>query len=82
MIIDCAWNTKKHIYKLLEEGVVCVIRYYNYKNSTHLPEKGLTLDEAKALSEQVLMSLSSSRPTLVRSALSQSLALRVMHLEH
>jgi uncharacterized protein (TIGR02594 family) len=51
MIIDCAWNTKKHIYKLLEEGVVCVIRYYNYKNSTYLPEKGLTLDEAKALGE-------------------------------
>jgi hypothetical protein len=49
MIIDTPWNTKNELSQLAAAGVDTVVRYYNYSNSTTLPQKCLTAAEAKAI---------------------------------
>ncbi|WOF72792.1 TIGR02594 family protein [Parvibaculaceae bacterium PLY_AMNH_Bact1] len=48
-IIDTPANTTPHLKKLKAAGVQTVIRYYNHRDSTSLPEKGIKKSEAAAL---------------------------------
>lgn len=48
-IIDTPWRTTEFLPKLKADGVKTIIRYYNRKNSTKLPEKRLELAEAMAI---------------------------------
>jgi hypothetical protein len=49
MIIDTPHSTKSKITKLKNAGVKTIIRYYNHKNSTSLPDKRLSIEEAQAI---------------------------------
>lgn len=49
MIVDTPWNTTSRLAKLKEKGVVAIVRYYNYANSSTLPEKRLEPAEASAI---------------------------------
>lgn len=49
MIIDTPWNTTGKLSQLAAAGVDTIVRYYNYSNSTTLPQKGLTAAEANAI---------------------------------
>ncbi len=49
MIVDTPWNTSSKLARLREKGVVAILRYYNYANSSKLPEKRLELAEATAI---------------------------------
>src|SRR5574343_661420 len=51
-IIDTPWNTTSKLPALAAQGVTTIIRYYNFSNSSRLPEKCLTLAEAQAISAQ------------------------------
>ena len=51
-IIDTPFNTTPKISCLVSQGVVAVIRYYNFSNSLSFPEKCLELAEAQALGSQ------------------------------
>lgn len=48
-IIDTPFNTRSSIQCLLSAGVRTVIRYYNFSNSSRLPQKRLELAEAQIL---------------------------------
>lgn len=48
-IIDTAVRTTAKLACLKSEGVTTIIRYYNFTNSTHLPEKRLERAEAQAI---------------------------------
>lgn len=50
LIIDTPQNTSKKIPELLTHDVGVVVRYYNFSNSSKLPEKRLELAEAQQLS--------------------------------
>ena len=50
LIIDTPYNTSKKIPALLANNVGVVIRYYNFSNSSKLPEKRIELAEAQLLS--------------------------------
>ena len=45
--IDTPWDTTPFLRSLKEAGVTTIIRYYNHKSSASLPEKCLTLAEAR-----------------------------------
>jgi uncharacterized protein (TIGR02594 family) len=47
-IIDTAWNVTPYLDTLVANGVETVIRYYNRRNSSSLPEKRLRPEEARA----------------------------------
>jgi hypothetical protein len=49
MIIDTPWNTVKALPRLKTAGVKTIIRYYNFSNSSVLPEKRMEKDEADAI---------------------------------
>lgn len=49
MIIDTPHRTTARVTRLKNVGVKTVIRYYNHQNSTVLPDKCLTLQEAQAI---------------------------------
>jgi len=51
VIIDPPWRTTAKLAGLKASGVHSIIRYYNHRNSSTLPEKCLTLDEAQAINE-------------------------------
>jgi hypothetical protein len=51
-IIDTPFNTTAKIPCLKTQGVVTVIRYYNFSNSRTFPNKRLELAEAQALSSR------------------------------
>lgn len=51
-IIDTPFNTTPKISCLVSQGVVAVIRYYNFSNSQNFPEKCLELAEAQALGSE------------------------------
>lgn len=53
-IIDTPWNTTSKLSCLSSAGVATVIRYYNFSNSSRLPEKRLTLSEAQHISSSGL----------------------------
>jgi hypothetical protein len=48
-IIDTPANTTAQLTCLKSKGVITIIRYYNFRNSTQLPEKRLLLPEAQAI---------------------------------
>jgi glycoside hydrolase-like protein/SH3 domain-containing protein len=48
-IIDTPFNTQSRIQCLLSAGVRTVIRYYNFSNSSSLPQKRMELGEAQIL---------------------------------
>lgn len=48
-IIDTPWNVEKALTKLKNADVSTIIRYYNYNNSSTLPEKRLLPAEASAI---------------------------------
>lgn len=50
-VIDTPWNTLPHIATLKARGVRTIIRYYNLSNSSSLPEKRVTPEEAQAMGE-------------------------------
>lgn len=50
LIIDTPYNTSKKIPALLANNVGVIIRYYNFSNSSKLPEKRIELAEAQLLS--------------------------------
>ncbi|WP_052737484.1 glycoside hydrolase domain-containing protein [Grimontia sp. AD028] len=51
-IIDTPWNTSSKLSCLSSHDVKTVIRYYNFSNSSGLPEKCLTLAEAEHICSQ------------------------------
>lgn len=53
-IIDIAFNVGPFAEQLRRNGVETVFRYYNHRNSTRLPTKQLTPEEAIALSDSGL----------------------------
>lgn len=48
-IIDTPVRTTAKLACLKQEGVTAIIRYYNFTNSTQLPQKRLLLPEAQAI---------------------------------
>ncbi|GGD02634.1 glycoside hydrolase domain-containing protein [Aquisalinus flavus] len=50
-IIDTPVRTTPHLGFLREKGVTTIIRYYNHRNSSVLPEKRITREEAQAICE-------------------------------
>lgn len=49
-IIDTPWNTSSKLTCLSNNGITTVIRYYNFSNSSALPQKKLLLAEAEDIS--------------------------------
>ena len=53
-IIDTAFNTQSSIPCLFSQGVCVVIRYYNFSNTSTLPEKRMELAEAHLLAANAI----------------------------
>lgn len=53
-VIDTPWATTRHLPALRAGGVKTIIRYFNHRNSSRLPEKRVEPEEAKAIAEEGL----------------------------